>query len=176
MITPRKTKFCPHKKMRNAYKILITKSKWKRLLGRTRYRWKDNIKVDLRQWALGVWIKFIWFVTETGVCKEFSHHTNSIREIVKNDRLFPTLFMDQSPSWEADCRSACQEMRLLRNLMVQYSTHKNLPLCSYPKPDTSNQNLPKVSQSSKHLRQVPSLHNATDNVPTTNVVQLGYSI
>jgi hypothetical protein len=59
--------------MRNAYKILLRKSKEKRPLGRTRYRWEDTIKMDLKEircndldwihlaqdtdqwWALGVW-------------------------------------------------------------------------------------------------------------------------
>jgi hypothetical protein len=34
---------------RNAYKILVGKSEGKRLLGRPRRRWVDNIKMDLRE-------------------------------------------------------------------------------------------------------------------------------
>jgi hypothetical protein len=30
--------------IRNAYKILVRKPKWKRPLGSHRHRWKDNIK------------------------------------------------------------------------------------------------------------------------------------
>jgi hypothetical protein len=33
---------------RNAYRILVGKPQGKRPLGRPRYRWDDNIKMDLR--------------------------------------------------------------------------------------------------------------------------------
>jgi len=35
--------------MRNAYKILVRKPEGKRLLGRPRHRWEDNIGMDLRE-------------------------------------------------------------------------------------------------------------------------------
>jgi hypothetical protein len=35
--------------MRNAYKILVGKPGGKRPLGRTRCRWEDNIRIDLRE-------------------------------------------------------------------------------------------------------------------------------
>jgi hypothetical protein len=38
-----------HSEMRNAYNILIIKPKAKRLLGRPRLRWEDNIRMDLRE-------------------------------------------------------------------------------------------------------------------------------
>jgi hypothetical protein len=34
---------------RSAYRILVGRPEWKRLLGRPRRRWKDNIKMDLRE-------------------------------------------------------------------------------------------------------------------------------
>ena len=34
---------------RNAYRVLVGKSKGKRPLGRPRRRWEDNIKIDLRE-------------------------------------------------------------------------------------------------------------------------------
>ena len=34
---------------RNAYRVLVGKSKGKRPLGRPRRRWEDNIKMDLRE-------------------------------------------------------------------------------------------------------------------------------
>jgi hypothetical protein len=34
---------------RNAYRILVGKPEGKRLLGRLRHRWVDNIKMDLRE-------------------------------------------------------------------------------------------------------------------------------
>jgi hypothetical protein len=45
-------------KVRNAYKILIGKPEGKRLHGRPRCRWKDNVKLGLREiWWEGVdWI------------------------------------------------------------------------------------------------------------------------
>jgi hypothetical protein len=35
--------------MRNTYKILLEKPEGKRLLGRHRHRWEDNIRMDLRE-------------------------------------------------------------------------------------------------------------------------------
>jgi hypothetical protein len=35
--------------MRNAYKILIGKPEERRLLGRQRCRWKDNIRMNLKK-------------------------------------------------------------------------------------------------------------------------------
>jgi hypothetical protein len=35
--------------IRNPYKILFRKPKGKRLLGRPRYWWEDNIRMDLRE-------------------------------------------------------------------------------------------------------------------------------
>jgi hypothetical protein len=36
-------------KMRNAYKIFTGKCEGKRLLGRMRHRWEDNIRMDLKE-------------------------------------------------------------------------------------------------------------------------------
>jgi hypothetical protein len=43
---------------RNAYRILVGKPEGKRPLGRPRYRWEDNIKMDLREigWGGMDWI------------------------------------------------------------------------------------------------------------------------
>jgi hypothetical protein len=35
--------------MRNAYRVLARKSEEKRTFGRTRHRWKDDIKTNLKQ-------------------------------------------------------------------------------------------------------------------------------
>jgi hypothetical protein len=40
--------------IRYAYKILVRKSEGKRPLGRPRYRWEDNIKMNLREMRLEV--------------------------------------------------------------------------------------------------------------------------
>jgi hypothetical protein len=50
--------------VRNAYKIFYRKLERKRPLGRPRYRWEDNIRMDLRQ-GEEVWTGFIWFSTGT---------------------------------------------------------------------------------------------------------------
>jgi hypothetical protein len=44
--------------MRNEFKILVGKCKWKIPLVRHRRRWKDDIRIDLREiWSVGVdWI------------------------------------------------------------------------------------------------------------------------
>jgi hypothetical protein len=44
--------------MRNAYKMLVGKPQGKRRLGRPRLRWKDNIRMDLREigWKAVDWI------------------------------------------------------------------------------------------------------------------------
>jgi hypothetical protein len=35
--------------MRNVYKILVRKSEGKRPFGRPKHRWKDNIRMDLKE-------------------------------------------------------------------------------------------------------------------------------
>jgi hypothetical protein len=44
---------------RNACRILVGTSEGKRPLGRTKRRWVDNIKIDLRE-DRTVWIGLIW--------------------------------------------------------------------------------------------------------------------
>jgi hypothetical protein len=46
--------------IRNAYKILVGKPEGNRLLVRPRCRWKDSIRMDLKEIGFGVWIGFIW--------------------------------------------------------------------------------------------------------------------
>jgi hypothetical protein len=40
--------------MRNAYFILVGKPEGKRPLGRSRHRWEDNVRMDLRERGVGV--------------------------------------------------------------------------------------------------------------------------
>jgi hypothetical protein len=42
-----------HGEVRGAYNISVGRPEGRRPLGRTRHRWKDNIKMDLRE--IGVW-------------------------------------------------------------------------------------------------------------------------
>jgi hypothetical protein len=44
--------------MRNVYKILVGKPEWKRPLVRSRRRWEDNIRIDLREVG---WESVVWF-------------------------------------------------------------------------------------------------------------------
>jgi hypothetical protein len=41
--------------MKNAYKILVGKHERKRLLGRPRRRWEDDIKMNVRNQGWRVW-------------------------------------------------------------------------------------------------------------------------
>jgi hypothetical protein len=45
---------------RNAYRILVGKPEGKRLLGRPRRRWVDNIKMGLGEIGWMAWIGLIW--------------------------------------------------------------------------------------------------------------------
>jgi hypothetical protein len=46
--------------VRNAYKILLGKPEGKRPYGKLRLIWEDNIKIDIWEIGLRVWIGFIW--------------------------------------------------------------------------------------------------------------------
>jgi hypothetical protein len=51
---------------RKVYKVLVGKPEGKRPLGRQRCRWKDGIRMDLREIDWGVWIGFEWLRIGTG--------------------------------------------------------------------------------------------------------------
>jgi hypothetical protein len=46
--------------MRNGCKILIGKPEGKRPLGRSRRRWEDKSRMDLRELDGKLWTKFVW--------------------------------------------------------------------------------------------------------------------
>jgi hypothetical protein len=48
---------------RKVYKVLVGNPEGKRPLGRPRRRWKDGIRMDLRDIGMGVWIGFDWLRT-----------------------------------------------------------------------------------------------------------------
>jgi hypothetical protein len=52
--------------VRGADNILVGRPEGTRPLGRPRRRWEDNIKMDLREMVLGMWIGFIWLRIGTG--------------------------------------------------------------------------------------------------------------
>jgi PAS domain-containing protein len=52
---------------RSAYRILVGNPEGRRLLGRPRRIWEDNIKVDLRDVGWGAWTGTVWLKIDTGV-------------------------------------------------------------------------------------------------------------
>jgi hypothetical protein len=64
--------------MRNAHKILFKNPEGKRPLGHSKFRWEDNIKMDLKERGYKcVSTEFIWLIlgAVVGSCK----HLGSIR-------------------------------------------------------------------------------------------------
>jgi hypothetical protein len=51
---------------RGAYRILVRRPEGRRLLGRPRLRWEDNIKMYLQEVGWGVWTGLIWLRIGTG--------------------------------------------------------------------------------------------------------------
>jgi len=51
---------------RGTYRVLVGKPEGKRLLGRLRCRWEDNIKMDLQEVGCGVWTGSSWLRIGTG--------------------------------------------------------------------------------------------------------------
>jgi hypothetical protein len=51
---------------RKVYKVLVGKPEGKRPLGRSKRRWEDGVRMDLREIGLGVCIGFDWLRTGTG--------------------------------------------------------------------------------------------------------------
>jgi hypothetical protein len=45
---------------RGAYRDLVGRPEGRRLLGRSRLRWEDNIKMDLQEVGWGAWTGLIW--------------------------------------------------------------------------------------------------------------------
>jgi hypothetical protein len=45
---------------------LVGRPEGRRPLGRRRYRWEDNIKMDLHEVGWGAWTGLIWFRIGTG--------------------------------------------------------------------------------------------------------------
>jgi len=51
---------------RGIYMVLGGKPEGKRLLGRPRRRWEDNIKMDLQEVGYGLWTELSWLRIGTG--------------------------------------------------------------------------------------------------------------
>ena len=52
--------------MRGVYSVLVGKPEGRIPLGRPRYRWEENIKMDLQGVGWGSWTGLIWLRTGTG--------------------------------------------------------------------------------------------------------------
>ena len=52
--------------MRVIYRVLLGKLEGKRLLGRSRCRWEDIIKMHLQEVRWGAWTGWIWLRIGTG--------------------------------------------------------------------------------------------------------------
>jgi hypothetical protein len=62
---------------RDAYRVLVGKREERRPLGRPRRRWKDNIKMYLRQIGWEAWTESIRIKTGTGgVCCEYGDESS----------------------------------------------------------------------------------------------------
>jgi hypothetical protein len=51
---------------RCAYRVLVGRPEGRRQLGRPRYRWEDNIKIDLQEVGWGAWTGLIWLRIRIG--------------------------------------------------------------------------------------------------------------
>jgi hypothetical protein len=51
---------------KGAYRILVGRPEGRRLLGKPRRRWDDNIKMDLEEVGWGAWTGLIWLRIGTG--------------------------------------------------------------------------------------------------------------
>jgi hypothetical protein len=86
MIKSRRMRWAGHvarlDEKRNAYNILVGKPEGKRLLGRLRRRWVDNVKMDLREtgWDGMVWIGLTWLRigSSRGSCEHGNETSGSI--------------------------------------------------------------------------------------------------
>jgi hypothetical protein len=51
---------------RGVYRVLVGKPERKRLVGRPRRGWEDNIKMNLQEVGCGLWTGYCWVRIETG--------------------------------------------------------------------------------------------------------------
>ena len=51
---------------RSAYRVLMGKLEGEITLGRSRYRWEDNIKMDIQEVVWVAWTGLIWLMIGTG--------------------------------------------------------------------------------------------------------------
>ena len=56
---------CSTYERRGAYRVLVGNSEGNRPLGRSRRRWKDNVKMNLQEVGWGAWTRLVWIRIET---------------------------------------------------------------------------------------------------------------
>jgi hypothetical protein len=68
-------------KKRNEYRILAGEPEGKRPLGRPRYRWVDNVKIDLREtgWDGMDWIDLVQDRDQKASCEHGDESSGSIK-------------------------------------------------------------------------------------------------
>ena len=51
---------------RGVFRVLFGKPEGNRPLGSLRYKWEDNIEMDLQEWGFGLWTGSNWLTIGTG--------------------------------------------------------------------------------------------------------------
>jgi hypothetical protein len=64
---------------RGVYRVLVGRPEAKRPLGRPRRRWKDNIKLDLREIGIDG-AKCVWLAPVADSCEHGNEHSFSIKQ------------------------------------------------------------------------------------------------
>jgi hypothetical protein len=66
---------------RGVYRVLVGRPEGKRLLGRPRHRWEDNIKWMFKKWDEEAWTTLIWFRIGTGACGNYPWGFHKMRVV-----------------------------------------------------------------------------------------------
>jgi hypothetical protein len=69
------------REQRGASRVLVGKPREKRPLGRPRYRWEENINMDVKEMARRMWTSLIWLRKEpvVGYCGRGKETSGSIK-------------------------------------------------------------------------------------------------
>jgi hypothetical protein len=72
---------------RSVYRVLVGRPESKRPLGRPRYRWEDNIKMDLREIGIDE-VNWIWLAPDRGPVVGFCEHGNEPLGSIRKQDIF----------------------------------------------------------------------------------------
>jgi hypothetical protein len=82
--------------VRNVYRVLMGRPEGKRPPGRTRRRWVDGIKTDLREIGWGGWSGFSWFrIGSLAGCCDFGDENSgsgSTEFVIKEGKVARSVF------------------------------------------------------------------------------------